>query len=80
MLVPRQSRKTTNEGEVLNDLPFIFIYEEGIIDMATRTVKLDTTTLTKLDKIGKQLCDELGIKDPSYTQIIEYLLKKAEKK
>lgn len=48
--------------------------------MATRTVKLNTTTLEKLDKVGKKLCDELGIKDPSYTQIIEYLLKKAEKK
>lgn len=46
----------------------------------TKPVRIEASTIEKLDRIGKKLCEELGIKDPSYTQIIEYLLKKVEKK
>ena len=48
--------------------------------MTGKTVKLDTDTIAKLDKVGKRLCEEMGIKNPSYTQIIEYILKQLDGK
>ena len=46
----------------------------------TERIRVEPETIAKLDKIGKKICEETGIKEPSYTQIIEHLIKKAEKK
>jgi hypothetical protein len=46
----------------------------------TRPIRIDESTIKKLDSLGKKLCEDEGFKDPSYTQIIEYMIKKAEKK
>ena len=54
--------------------------KDGKAMKKTKPVRIEESTIKKLDVIGKRLCEELGIKDPSYTQIIEHLLKKAEKK
>lgn len=44
----------------------------------SRTVRLDEDILKELDKIGEQLKKQ-GIKDPSYSQIIHYILHKNRK-
>jgi len=44
----------------------------------SRTVRLDEEILKELDKIGDQLKKQ-GIKDPSYSQIIHYILHKNRK-
>lgn len=46
----------------------------------TKPIRISESTVEKLDKIGKKICEEMGIKNPTYTQIIEYILRKAEKK
>jgi hypothetical protein len=46
----------------------------------TKPIRIADSTIAKLDKIGEEICKEMGIKDPTYTQIIEYVLNKLESK
>lgn len=46
----------------------------------TKPIRIADSTTAKLDKIGEKICKEMGIKDPTYTQIIEYILIQLEGK
>ncbi|MGC1709916.1 MAG: hypothetical protein WA799_08980 [Nitrosotalea sp.] len=46
----------------------------------TGRIRIEHETIKKLDNLGKNICEETGVKEPTYTQIIEYLLRKSEKK
>ena len=48
--------------------------------MTTRPVRLEESTIAALEKEGKQISEETGIKDPSYSQIIDFLIKSKKKK
>lgn len=48
--------------------------------MTTRPVRLEESTIASLEAEGKAIQKEMGIQDPSYSQIIDYLIKKTKKK
>jgi len=48
--------------------------------MTSKTIRIDESTIEKLDKLGKEISKETGIIVSNYTQIIEYLLRKVDKK